>query len=343
MTEINGDLCFKSLIKNQEKKLAYNPANDYAKWKSQIKNKFFELIGMDSVIANACPINVSVEEVVDMGSYTRTRFVFESEVGSFVPCYLCVPKGEKKYPLAIALQGHSSGFHNTIGVQKFEGDEHFSNLDFAVQAVNNGYACLAIEQRAMGERYTNVHDKCSARMCTFLAFAAIELGRTVLAERMWDVSKAIDAMEFFKDQIDLDKIFLMGISGGGTATFYTACFDDRIKLAVPGYAFCTYEDSIMAMYHCPCNMIPSAMRYFEMGDLACLLNGKPVLFIAGNKDYLFPPKGVEKAFATAKAIYKAEGVEDKCRLLFTEQGHNWGGDAEWSAINEEIKKLGWEV
>ena len=44
-------------------------------------------------------------------------------------------------------------------------------------------------------------------------------------ERMWDVSKAIDALAEFP-KCDTDKIFITGNSGGGTMSFYAACYDE---------------------------------------------------------------------------------------------------------------------
>jgi dienelactone hydrolase len=160
---------------------------------------------------------------------------------------------------------------------------------------------------------------------------------------MWDVSKAIDALSCFEKYCDLDKILITGNSGGGTMSFYAPCFDERIKLAVPSCAFCSYETSIMAMYHCACNIIPGALRYFEMEDLACLLAPRPVAFITGDRDYLFPVKGVEKSFATVEKIYKKAGAEGKCRLIHTDQAHHWDKVYGWKTIKEEAEKLGWEI
>lgn len=40
-----------------------------------------------------------------------------------IPAYLLIPKqGRERYPLAIALQGHTSGFHNSVGIIKSEHD-----------------------------------------------------------------------------------------------------------------------------------------------------------------------------------------------------------------------------
>ena len=345
MIEINGDLCHQTLVKNQKHALAFNGDKDYATWKAEVREKFLDLVGINAIKENACPINVEIEEEVECEGYKRIRFVFESEVGSFVPCYLLVPSGEvKKRPVAITLQGHATGFHNSVAIPKYPGDEaYITRGDFAVQAVKQGFVALAIEQRAMGERKTKVHDPDPIRMCAFLSMMAIELGRTVVGERMWDVSKAIDALSYFDKYCDLDKILITGNSGGGTMSFYAACLDARIKVSVPSCAFCSYEASIMNVYHCPCNFIPGILKYFEMEDLSCLIAPRPLAIVTGGKDYLFPLDGVKKSYETVKKVYEKEGVKDNCRLVTTDMGHWWCKDIIWDTVKQEVDKLGWKL
>ena len=44
----------------------------------------------------------------------------------------------------------------------------------------------------------------------------------------------------------LNRLGIMGNSGGGTTSFYAACVDPRIKVCMPSCAFCPYYDSIIA-------------------------------------------------------------------------------------------------
>lgn len=339
--QIYGDLCHDLLATKQPRKLAYKEWKNYVEWKEQIRAKLLELVGMEKIAANACPSDFQIEEDINMDGYRRIRFTFESEKGAVVPAYLLIPDtGKEKYPVAICLQGHSSGFHNEIGVIKYERDKNSQpRAQHALQAVRNGFAALTIEQRAMGERKTSRY-KSDELMCTYTAMTALQLGRTVLGERMWDVSRAIDQLANFL-QLDLDKIAMLGGSGGGTATFYTACYDERIKLAIPSYAFCSYETSILNIFHCPCNYIPRASEWFEMQDLAALIAPRNLLVVAGLKDGIFPLTGVNEGFETVKRIYEKAGVSDKCRMLVTPEGHFWCEDEIWQAINEETAKLGW--
>lgn len=340
--EIRGDLCHSLLTKKVKQKLAFDETNDFEQWKTEIKNKLFELAGIANIANNACPLNVQIESEEQMEGYKQIRFVFESEVGAFVPCYLLIPDtGKEKYPVAITLQGHSSGFHNSVGIVKYERDKSYQPRgQFAIQAVKEGYIALAIEQRGMGERRPCERHQKDANMCEYEAHIALLLGRTILGERMWDVSKAIDALAMFP-QCDLDKILITGNSGGGTMSFYAACFDERIKLSVPSCAFCTYEDSIMNWFHCACNFIPHAYEWFEMQDLACLIAPRNLIVVAGEKDGIFPMYGVEKGFNTIEKIYKKAKADANCRLVKTPREHWWCVDIVWNEIKKETEKLGW--
>ena len=342
MIEIKGELCHQMLMEENKPILSYDETKDYAIWKNQIREKFIELTGLKNIEKNACPLNLQIESEEEKEGYKQIRFVFESERGAFVPCYLLIPDtGKEKYPVAITLQGHSTGFHNSIGVVKYEQDEAYQPRgQFALQAVKRGFITLAIEQRGMGERRPSGKNLQSANMCEYEAHIALLLGRTILGERIWDVSKAIDVLSYFP-QCDLDKILITGNSGGGTMSYYAACYDERIKLSVPSCAFCTYKASIMDLFHCSCNFIPRAYEWFEMQDLSCLIAPRSLAIVAGAQDPIFPIDGVKKGFETVEIVYQKAGVLEKCRLIKTEKGHWWCEDIIWNTVKEETEKLAW--
>ena len=339
MQEIIGDFCHDQLVANMKQELGFNEKQEYTTWKHQVKEKLIELLGIKEIEKNACPLQMTIEKDEMKEGYRQIRFVFESEKGAFVPCYLLIPDtGKEKYPVVITLQGHSSGFHNSIGEIKYEQDVNYQPRGaFAVQAVKHGYVALAIEQRAMGERTTKRH-LFSPWMCTFSTMRAFQLGRTTIGERVWDVQRAIDLLSEFP-QADTDKIVLTGNSGGGTATYYISCLEERVKVSVPSCSFCPYESSILDIHHCPCNHIPNAYKWFEMQDLACLIAPRRLAIVAGQKDGIFPIEGVRKGFDTVQKIYEKENAEKNCRLIETPKAHWWCEDLVYAAIAEELAKL----
>ncbi len=332
------DTCHEILRDKITQELAF-PGLLTEAYRQALREKFISLTGLDEIAKNACPLQVHVEKEEQKDGYKQIRFTFESEVGTTVPCYLLLPNGEKKYPLAITLQGHSTGFHNSIGEIQYPQDEAYQPRGaFAVQAVQNGFAALAIEQRGLGEQKSPLTH---GQNCQNVFTTALLLGRTIIGERVWDISRAIDAVLSTFAQIDGEKIVVTGNSGGGTAAYYAACYDERISISAPSCAFCPYKYSILSVWHCGCNYIPNAYRFFEMQDLAALIAPKSLIVVAGEKDVEFPIEGVKIGYKRVEEIYRAAGVTEKCRLVVTPREHWWCEDLVWSAIVEESNRLGW--
>lgn len=341
MKVINNDDVHENLFKNKPL-LAYDENKEYTDWKTQVKEKYLELLGLNVIAQNACEIKVEIEERVETEEYTRYRYVFESEKDCFVPCYLLIPRTHKeKYPVCICLQGHTTGFHVSIGVQKHEQDEKsLKTSTFAIDAVKRGYAALCIEQRGMGERTTREERRHPALTCGcyHTAMTALLLGRTLIGERVWDVSKGIDSLQYFQAKLDLEDISLVGNSGGGTATYYSACYDTRIKVAAPTCSISTYRDSIGDMWHCSCNYIPGIARYFDMGELSALIAPRKLIVGNGEVDPIFPLSGRDEVGEVIQKIYEKEGVSQRCRfLVFADKPHYFEKESVFSAIDEMRK------
>ena len=220
-----------------------------------------------------------------------------------------------------------------MGRPKFAGDENTikgGDRDFVVRAVKEGVCAIALEQRCFGE--------CGGTPkgpdCHVSSMSAIINGRTTIGERALDTSTVIDAIIEHFDFLDTDNIALMGNSGGGTATFYTACLDERIKLAVPSCAVCTYKHSIAAMKHCVCNFVPNIANYFDMGDLAGMIAPRKLVVVNGKNDDIFPEPGVIESFEIIKSLYAAAGVPDNCALVTGNGGHRFYADDAWPVMHK---------
>ncbi len=349
--KVSGDVAIDYLRDTTVQELAFNEDADFETWKTQIRNKFTELTGIDRIKQNICPLNVEIVEEVECDGYKRIRFEFDSEHGVAVPCYLLIPNtGKKKYPVAITMQGHTTGFHNSIGVAKSKEDEDYINTRGAIglQAIERGFIALAVEQRGMGEAQPlgNGWDRgagipeYSDYMCTYSAQEKFMLGRTLVGERVWDISRAIDALSLFPE-CDMDKILITGNSGGGTSSYYGACFDERIKLSVPSCGVATYKMSLLDRYHCTCNFIPNAYRYFEMGDVSAMLSNRNIIMVSGKSDFSFPIQSTTEAFNRIKAIFTKAGNEQNCESIVTPKGHYWCADIVWDAIVKKTTDMGW--
>lgn len=272
--------------------------------------------------------------------YKQIDFEFQSEKNYFVVASILIPENIKgRVPGIICLQGHSSGMHISLGEPKFPGDEGdiAGGRDFVVQTVKKGYCAIAMEQRYMGGAGCNEKGS-PACLSENAAMSALLFGRCAIGERAWDVQRLIDVIEkHFAEYVDIERIGCMGNSGGGTVTFYASCMDERIKLSIPSCSVCTYESSIMAMYHCPCNFIPNIGKYFDMGDLGGLIAPRSLIVVAGKDDVIFPIDGVKKTFEIIKSAYKKSGAEDSCNLVVGNGGHQFYPEDVWPIVQNDIK------
>ena len=347
--EINGLLCHDHVTANMKPRLSFDERRSYTEWREEIKVKLTELLGLDVIAENAVtdPQMQIVEEEQKDG-YRQIRFEFESEVGSVVPCYILIPDGLcGKAPVVITLQGHNkSGFHSSIAdpICHETLDYDLGRGAFAVQAVKSGFIGVAIDQRGMGERKAmnslvrRVSTDPASGSCYYEATSALMLGRTLIGERAWDIMRTIDLLPNFAE-CDTEKIAITGNSGGGTASYYAACMDDRIKICAPSCAFCPYPESILKFYHCSCNYIPNAYRYFDMQDLSCLIAPRRLAIVSGEYDTGFLIKGVKKGYETVERIYKAAGAADNCSLTVNPTPHFWSKDVMWELIGKEFALL----
>lgn len=314
----------------------YIPIYDES-WRCQVKEKLTALIGD---MPERTEANLSIEWEKEYDTFIEYRFIFCSEAYVEVPCHLWVPKEAKKpCPVVICLQGHSTGMHISMGRFVYEGDEELvsgGDRDFAKQIVGEGYAALVIEQRAFGKRKSErqlASTPDATCTCTHPAMAAMLMGRTLIGERVWDISRAIDVLDNFQ-MIDTERVAIMGNSGGGTAAYYAACMDERIKIAMPSCSVCTYKHSITAMRHCACNYIPGIAKYLDMGDLACLIASRKLVVVAGEKDHGFHIDGVREAYATIEKIYERAGAAGDCQLVVGSEGHRFYAEASWPVFKE---------
>lgn len=322
-------------IKSEKPAMQYDFGGDHQKWYEAAYEKLVELTGYDRF--EKVDVNLRIDYEKEYEDYTETRFIMAVEPECDMNCHLLVPKGVENPPLMICLQGHSTGVHISLGRPKFEGDAEKiqGGRDIGIQSVSRGMAALCIEQRGFGERTEHPEEK--GTECHKSTMAEIMIGRTTTGGRAWDISRAIDVVEENFQFIDTTRIGLMGNSGGGTATYYTACLDKRIKVAMPSCAVCTYETSIIPLQHCVCNYIPNILRYFKMRDLAGLIAPRPLIIVAGYEDTIFPIEGVRDAFNTIEKIYNSVGAGDKCKLVVGNGGHRFYPDDAWPVFESMIK------
>lgn len=323
--------------------LAFDETKDFAAQQKALRKKLLECLGDMPEKVDPAP---QIEELTEHDTYTERRISFAVEEGVRAVGILCIPKlGKEKYPLAICVQGHGTGMHISMRRSKYPGDDpENGDRDVAIQALERGYAAFCLDQRGMGERRTvrdgDVENNGHPR-CMYTAMNALLVGRTLIGERCWDVSRAID-LALTYPEIDGEHILITGNSGGGTISFYAACFDERIGVSMPSCAVCTYKDSIGAMPHCTCNYLPGIAKYADMGDLAAVIAPRKLVLIHGVDDPIFPDKGVRESYGIIQKVYRAAGVPDGCALATGMGDHRYYKKEAWEGF-AAVTGGGWDA
>jgi len=323
----------KELMQKTKPSMAYT-GKDLDTWREKAREKLKELIGLDEFVKVSPELEIEYETKIE--GATEIRFTFRSEDGYRVPCHLLLPDGVENPPVMICLQGHSTGMHISLGRPKYAGDEKSisgGDRDFCIRTVKEGFAAIALEQRNFGE--------CGGTErgggCEYSVHTSFLTGRTCVGERVWDVMRLIDVLEeSFADKMDLTCISCMGNSGGGTATAYIAALEDRIVLAMPSCAVCTYKDSIGAMPHCICNYVPGIAKYFDMGDLIAMSCPKYYVQVNGEKDDIFPLFGAKDVFGHGKTAYTEKGIEERIYHVIGAEGHRFYADDSWPIVHKML-------
>ena len=321
----------RELFRQVEPSMRYD-GGDFFSWQKAAREKLRELLGLDRMIP--ADLDLRVEWKEQREGYSETRFTYQPEPGYRVPAHLLLPNGVKMPPLMICLQGHSPGMYISLGVVKREKDVQSiknGDRDFCIRAVKEGFAAICLEQRSFGE-LKNPNKELDA--CLEPAMTALLMGRTTIGERVWDVTKMIDLVErHFSEEVDLTAICLTGNSGGGTATAYAAALEDRIRLAMPSCAVCTFRDSIGAMHHCSCNYVPRVGLYFDMGDLVAMACPKYYVQVNGAEDPIFPIAGARECFEQGKRAYESLRCADRLTHVVGAAGHRFYADEAWQVVH----------
>lgn len=313
------------------------PGQDFKSWQKKVRKKVSELIGYPT--GEKVDLNTRSLWKQNHPLGTIEKIVFTSEPFADVPAYVCLPKeGAPPYPFMICLQGHSTGMHNSIAVHYndemkkivVEGDR-----DFALGCLQRGFGALCIEQRSFGLRKERVQKRVATTTCHDAAMRSLMMGRTLIAERVYDVDRGIDYL-MSRGDVDMNRIGVMGNSGGGTISIYASALLPRLRFTMPSCSFGSFRDTIMSIYHCECNYVPGIVKWMDMADILGLFAPRPVVVVSGKTDEIFPLKSARAQFAKLKEIYQAASAAEKCKQVVGPEGHRFYAKQGWDALLKMI-------
>jgi dienelactone hydrolase len=287
---------------------------DFASWQRQAMAKYTELLGE---FPRRVPLDAEIEYTVREGGVIRQRVVFDTEEHMSIPCQLLYPadiKPDGGSPALVCCHGHGPGKDAVAALcsgpeMRAFIQEH--NFDFGMQMAKAGFFCICPELRGFGERKSQQLpplyecDPCNADYVKATLF-----GIYPLTLNLWDIMCCIDYLET-RPEVDPSRIGMMGISGGGTMTTFTAAYDPRIKAAdIIGYVNPLAEFAINDDNACGMQVLPGLYHYFDVHDIAGLIAPRPLLVEMGIYDSIFPFEDLIRGWQGIERIYQAAGAGD---------------------------------
>ena len=316
----------------------------FKEWQKQSRPVLHQLIGLDKISEQVGDHGFKVElmRIEDLGEYTRQRGWIETEPHVQIKFWLLKPKQDGPFPLAIFPHGHDSrGYDTSAGVyhDKTHRDSSLSgDRDVAVQAVKRGFLAIAPATRGLANGgLPDPKGRHGDRGCRAQLMHCLLAGRTAIGERVWDMQRIIDWAATLPDA-DTTNVLMMGNSGGGVTTLYTAACDERITIAVASCSFSTYTSPNGYIYHCDCNLVPGILEFGEMWDVAGLIAPRFLLAVNGKEDSLFSHTDINRSAQRVQAIFTAAGYSDRFEHCWGNKGHRFYKDLMWDFIIEALQK-----
>jgi len=325
--------------------LAFRPGfpGGFDRWQKEARAALRSKLGLEKIAASVGEHKpaVKLDEPRDLGQYTRQRGVIETEPNVRIPFWLLKPKGDGPRPLGVFPHGHDRRGHDTsAGVYANAAHEKKSlaeDRDVAVQAVKLGFVAVAPAVRGLStDGVPDLRGRHGKRPCRSHLMHCLLAGRTAIGERVWDMQRIIDwAVQL--PEVDGRRVLMMGNSGGGMVTIFTAACEERIGIAVPSCSFAPTVSRSGYIFHCDCNMVPGLIEIGGLPGVAGLIAPRRLVAVNGRKDALFSQAEIERAVSQVAKVYEAAGVPERFQHRWGEHGHRFYKDLMWPFILDALQ------
>ncbi|MBR6807326.1 MAG: acetylxylan esterase [Clostridia bacterium] len=307
-----------------------NAGLPFDEWKPAAYGKLAELLGK---FPEKVPLNAEVLYSVDQGDYIRRKVVFDVDKYMSVPAVVLIPKSAKKdksTPAILCSHGHGPFGKDSVtgmtGTPERAADVAAANYNFAEQMAKEGFVTISPDLRGFGERrdkYDPIdipRDPCNLNYVKGSIFGVYPLTLNI-----WDFKCCIDYLETM-DEVDPDRIGMMGMSQGGTMTTFVTAVEPRIKACdIISYVNPFDAFGIRDGNFCGSQVLPNLYRYMDTFDVAGLIAPRPCLMEMGIYDACFPFEDLWRGYEETKRIFDAAGAGDKLVTDIHPHGHAFSG------------------
>ncbi len=328
-----------SLIADFDFPLAWGNSDikDFSEWRRVARQKVFDCMLMPPPApSNGYEAKVLFEEQRE--GYKAQKIEIRLSRYYTVPAYVLIPDGKGPFPAVNCLHDH--GAHLFIGKEKMirplacedsiviadaqEWLKGYEGQFFGDYLAKNGYVVFSADAPMWGERgqmegaNRDRYDMIAGNMMMY----GIDLSA-------WMTYDDIAGTEFLAQmpEVDASRIGCTGWSMGAYRAWMLSALSDRIKVGAAVCWMVTSDEQLSFKYNRTenggfANCYPGLRRWLDYPHIASISCPKPMLFINGSQDKLFPVAGVEKAFATMHATWESQGAGDKIETELWDMPHS---------------------
>ena len=328
-----------SLIADFDFPLAWGNSDikDFGEWKKSARQKVFDFMLMPPPApSNGYETKVLFEEQRE--GYKARKIEIRLSRYYTVPAYVLIPDGKGPFPAVNCLHDH--GAHLFIGKEKMirplacedstvikdaqEWLKGYEGQFFGDYLAKNGYVVFSADAPMWGERgqmegpKRDTYDMIAGNMMMY----GIDLSA-------WMTYDDIAGTEYLAQmpEVDASRIGCTGWSMGAYRAWMLSALSDRIKVGAAVCWMVTSDEQLSFKYDRTenggfANCYPGLRRWLDYPHVASIACPKPMLFINGSQDKLFPVAGVEKAFATMHTTWESQGAGDKIETELWDMPHS---------------------
>ena len=251
------------------------------------------------------PVSVTVTGVVERTDYRIEKLYYESLPGLFVTANLFVPRNlAAPAPAVLYACGHAEN-------QKVHYQAHprrFAEL---------GFVCLIVETVQLGEA-RGYHHGCYSEGW----FHWYSRGYSPAGIEMLNGVRGLDLLAQ-RAEVDPTRLGVTGISGGGTASWWVAAADERVRAAAPVCGTATLASHVgdrTVDHHCDCMWWINTYLW-DMADVGALIAPRPLMIASSDRDAMNTIASIREVHRGLAPLYEALGAPDNLRLVETPGPH----------------------
>ena len=256
--------------------------------------------------------------------------------------YFLLPDGVKQ-PAPAVLYHHYHGGEYTNGKEELFKKDWIGALGPGETLVKQGYAVMAIDAYAFGERQgQGVNGATDKGKDEELSWAKINLwkGRCLWGMMVRDDQIALNYL-CSRPEVDAQRIATMGMSMGCLRSFWLAAIDDRIKATV-AVACIVRNQELMKIgglrSHGIYYYVPNMLNYFDNESVIACNAPRPLLMLSGRDDRLSPVKGVDYIAEKVGEVYKITGNTEGVKSVIYDNMKHEFNPTMWAEAMLFLKK-----